>query len=82
MTTLFPWLSQPELLLFILDAIAGSWCLWTSRLTRDGGRIVPVTLTTPPPTVVFVNLKPFAALSWFFSMQVLCILDELDTHTV
>jgi hypothetical protein len=29
---------------------------------RDGGRIVPLTLTTPPPTVVFVNLKPFAAL--------------------
>jgi hypothetical protein len=62
---LFPWLSQPELLPLILDAIARSWCPIMGNEPsdlRDGGRIVHLTLTTPPPTVVFVNLKPFAAL--------------------
>ena len=61
--------------------VFGSWVDEPSDL-RDGGRIVPLTLTIPPPTVVFVNFKPFAALSWFFSVQVLCILRELETHAV
>jgi len=47
--------------------------------SRDGGRIVPLTPTCtaalslslhlPRRAVVFINLKPFVALSWFFSMQ-------------
>ena len=42
-------LPAPELLPFILNSIAGSWCLRImgdepSDL-RDGGRIVPLTLT-------------------------------------
>ena len=37
--------------------------------SKDCGRIMSFTLTTPPPgplTVVFINLKPFAALLWSF----------------
>ena len=37
--------------------------------SKVGGRIVSLTLTTPPPgppTVVFIDLKPFATLLWSF----------------
>src|SRR6267154_2266826 len=38
--------------------------------SRNGGGIDshrhPLTLTKPPPTVIFVNFKPFAVLLWLF----------------
>ena len=83
-------LPASELFPFILDTsqvpgVLVSELTLLGHPTREMVEELCPTLTTPspgPPTVVFVNRKPFAALLWVFSTQVLCILHELDPHIV